>query len=265
MKKYIFGLIIFLGIARGGISAEPIDSFNESNGMAGTVHPLTLEDMKLHPGQSFWYTESYFFIAYLDSGEIAYLNFIITNMGLNKNQPALTLTVITPDGKRLTTEKDFAPADLKAAADKFSLTIGNNQLSGNDKELSLRVSQGELGLDLDFKSPAPGFKLGDGMVYFGPKKDIFYAINYPAPRSRVSGTVSYNGKKVAAKGWGYIDHCWYNANTTDFEKTGTTLNCSPRTAPSSSPAFPLRKNSAESSWRSPRWWMTPRCAWQPRI
>jgi len=197
---------------------EPVLIFPEKDGLVGMTHALTLEDMKLHPHQSFWYTESYFFIAYLDSGEIAYLNLLISNMGLKKNQPALTLTVITPEGKRLTTEKDFAPEDLKMAADHFSLSIADNELKGTDQQLSLRVKQGGLGLELDFASPAPGFKLGEGTVYFGSKKEIAYSINYPAPRSRVSGSIAYNGKSVAAKGWGYVDHCWYNANTTDFEQ-----------------------------------------------
>jgi len=218
MKKVMLALAALILSSHGGLSMEPVYLFLEKDGSAGQIHHLTLEDMKLHPNQSFWYTESYFFIAYLDSGEIAYLNLIISNMGLKKNQPAMTLTIITPERKRLTTEKDFAPEDLKLAPDHFELKIGENLLAGTDRELSLRVSQATLALELDFKSPTPGFKLGEGTVYFGAKKDSFYSINYPAPRSRVSGSISYDGKKVQAKGWGYVDHCWYNSNTTDFEE-----------------------------------------------
>ena len=218
MKRVLFGLVVLILFSKGGVAGEPVYVFREKDGSVGTIHNLALEDMKLHPNQSFWYTESYFFIAYLESGEIAYLNLIISNMGLKKNQPAVTLTVITPERKRLTTEKDFAPEDLKLAQDRFELKIGGNLLAGTDRELSLRVSQGTLSLELDFKSTVPGFKLGDGAVYFGDKKDSFYSINYPAPRSRVSGNISCDGKKVQAQGWGYVDHCWYNSNTTDFEE-----------------------------------------------
>ena len=218
MKKIIIALFVFLALVQAAAAVEPVYLFLEKDGSPGKIHGLSKEDMRLHPLQNFWYTESYFFIAYLESGEIAYLNLLVSNMGLQKNTPALTLTVITPDRKRLTAEGDFAPSDLKAAADKFSLSIGPNTLAGDDKNLTLNVHQGDLGLELSFNSSAPGFKLGDGLVYFGDKKEIFYAINYPAPRARISGQIIYQGKKVPAKGWGYVDHCWYNANTTDFEQ-----------------------------------------------
>jgi len=198
---------------------EPVYTFLEKDGSKGKVHSLTLEDLKLHPAESFWYTESYFFIAYLDTGEIAYLNLLISNMGLKKNQPALTLTIITPTRQRLTAEKDFPPEDLKLSENVFSLKIGDNLLSGDDKKLKLSVRQEKLGLELEFISPTPGFKLGDGCAWFGSKKDIYFCINYPAPRARVSGQILYNDKKVSAKGWGYVDHSWYNADTAEFERT----------------------------------------------
>jgi len=88
MKRVLFGLVVLILFSKGGVAGEPVYVFREKDGSVGTIHNLALEDMKLHPNQSFWYTESYFFIAYLESGEIAYLNLIISNMGLKKNQPA---------------------------------------------------------------------------------------------------------------------------------------------------------------------------------
>jgi len=218
MKKLILVLVFFIGVSFAAAAQEPISVFLEKDGSAGKPHNLALADMKLHPLDSFWYTESYFFITYLDSGEIAYLNLLVSNMEVNKNQPAMTITIITPDRKRLTTEKDFTSKDLIKSPEAFSLKIGNNLLSGDGQKMRLKIEQDGLGLDLEFASPTPGFKLGDGCVYFGTKKEMSYCINYPAPRARVSGTITYAGKKVQATGWGYSDHCWYNANTTDFER-----------------------------------------------
>ncbi len=219
MKKMAFGLLVVLLMARTAAAADPISLFLEKDGSKGKPHNLALADLKLHYAETMWYTESYFFIAYLDSGEIAYIQLLVSNLGMKKNQPALTLTIITPDRKRLTTEKDFAPADLKVGANNFSLKIGDNLLSGDDKNQKLNVRQEKLGFELEFASPTPGFKLGDGCAWFGEKKDIYFCINYPAPRARVSGYIYYDGKKVAASGWGYADHSWYNANSTDFERT----------------------------------------------
>jgi len=210
-----FLLLIFSGLA---FAKEPIFAFLEPDGSQGKPHHLTEEDMTLHLMDNFWYTESYFFIAYLDSGEIAYLNLIISNMGTKKHQPALTLTIITPERHRLTTEKDFSPEDLKISKKGFWLQIGDNLLYGDDKHLKLKVKQAGLGLELEFSSPVSGIKLGDGCAWFGKDKKIFYCINYPAPRARVQGKIFYSGKEVPARGWGYVDHCWYNANTTDFER-----------------------------------------------
>lgn len=218
MRKLVLVFLALVLVSQGGTLIEPIFLFLEKDGSRGKVNPLSREDLRLHPAESFWYTESYFFIAYLDSGEIAYLNLIVSNMGLKKNQPALTLTIITPTRERLTTEKDFKPEDLKLSENPFSIRIGENVLSGDDRRQKLSVKQEQLGLELEFSSPVQGFKLGDGCAYFGAKKDIYFCINYPAPRARVSGYITYNGKKVNAKGWGYLDHSWYNADTAMFEK-----------------------------------------------
>ena len=129
---------------------EPITIFLEKDGARGRVHELSAEDLKLHPSQSMWYTESYFFIAYLESGEIAYIQLIISNLGLKKNQPGLTLTVITPDRRRLTTEKDFPPEALTFLPGGFGLGIGDNRLSGTDRELKLSVRQDQLALELQY-------------------------------------------------------------------------------------------------------------------
>jgi len=218
MKKYLWaglGIFLFSLLCSAG---EPVYAFLEPDGSPGKPHHLTEEDMRLHLMDNFFYTESYFFIAYLESGEIAYLNLIVSNMSTKKHQPALTLTIITPERERLSTEKDFSPQDLKISEKGFKLRIGDNLLAGTDKHLRLKVSQAGLGLELEFISPVSGVKIGDGCAWFGKDRKIFYCINYPAPRSRIKGKIYYLGKEVPASGWGYVDHCWYNASTTDFEK-----------------------------------------------
>ena len=219
MKKWIiFSVLVIIFINQEGKAMEPVYPFLEKDGSPGKIHNLTPEDMTLHPNESFWYTESYFFIAYLESGQVAYLNLIISNMGLKKNQPALTLTIITPERERLSTERDFPPDLLILSEDRFAIRIGDNFLAGDDKNLSLEIKQAGLGMELGFSSPVPGFKLGEGCAYFGKDKNIYYCINYPAPRARVSGYIFYKDKKVPASGWGYVDHCWFNANTVEFEQ-----------------------------------------------
>jgi len=207
-------LAVFAALALAG---EPVVLFKEADGSPGKTHALTVADLNPHLMDVFWYTENWFFIAIGDDGHIAYVNLMLSNLGLKKHQPALSFTIVTPDRKRLTTEAEFNPEDLKWSKDKFALKIGENTLEGDDRNVHLKLYNQGLGMDLTFTGKMPGYQLGDGRGKFGPGGSMFYYINYPAPRPEVSGTLTVNDKKLSVHGWGYVDHCYYNANATDFE------------------------------------------------
>jgi hypothetical protein len=178
---------------------------------------LSLEDLNPHPLDVFWYTESYFFIAILEDGHIAYVNLVLSNMGLKKHQPALTFTIITPELERLTTEAEYAPEDVEQAGDRFCIRIRENLLEGTSRDMHLKLFQQGLGMDLKFRGSFAGYKLGQGKAYFGKNRETFFYIDYPAPRPQVTGTLTIHGRTLEVQGWGYVDHCYYNANTMDFE------------------------------------------------
>jgi hypothetical protein len=216
-RLIVFTWIIALGFCLDAQSAEPVYLFQEPDGGPGELHPLILDDMNPHPLDVFWYTESYFFIAILEGGHIAYVNLVISNMGAKSHQPALTISIITPGGVRLTTEAEYDPEDLEKDENRFRLKMGTNVLEGDSKDIHLELYHEGLGMDLEFKGSFPGYKLGDGKAYFGRDRELFYYIDYPAPRPRVKGTLTINDSSIEVQGWGYVDHCYYNADTTDFE------------------------------------------------
>jgi hypothetical protein len=207
-------LAVFAALALAG---EPVALFQEADGSPGKIHPLTVADLNPHLMDGFWYTENWFFIAVGDDGHIAYVNLMLSNLGLKKHQPALSFTIITPDRKRHTTEAEFNPEDLQWSRDHFALRIGGNVLDGDDQTVHLKLYNNGLGLDLTFTGKMRGYQMGDGKGRFGAGGSRFYYINYPAPRPEVTGTLTVNDWKLAVHGWGYVDHCYYNANATDFE------------------------------------------------
>ncbi len=219
MRRFIFSvLVVGLLFSFYSVAKEPVYLFLEADGGKGMVNPLGIDDMNPHPLEPFWYTESWFFIAILDDGHIAYVNLMLSNMGLKKHQPGLTISIITPDGKRLTTEAEYEPEDLEVSRDRFRLKVGSNVLEGDSKDLRLTLYHQGLGMDIEFKGCFPGYKVGDGTAWFGKDRGLFYYIDYPAPRPRVKGAIIVEDRKIKAKGWGYVDHCYYNGDTTDFEE-----------------------------------------------
>jgi len=142
---------------------------------------------------------------------------MLSNLGLKKHQPALSFTIVAPDRARYTTEAEFNPQKLKWSQDRFALRIGENLLEGDDQKVHLKLYNQGLGLDLTFAGKMHGYRLGDGKGRFGADQSMFYYINYPAPRPEVTGTVTVKDEKKEVRGWGYVDHCYYNANATDFE------------------------------------------------
>ncbi len=218
MKRFALLILIALFcLPLSALADEPIYLFPEPDGSPGKIHPLSLEDLNPHPLDTFWYTESYFFIAILDDGHIAYVNLMLSNMGLKKHQPALTFTIITPELERFTTEAEYAPEDIEQTGERFSLRMGENLLEGDSRDMHLKLLHQGLGMDLKFHGSFAGYKLGEGKVYFGKDRATLFYIDYPAPRPHVTGTLTIHDRRLEVQGWGYVDHCYYNANTMDFE------------------------------------------------
>jgi len=216
MAKTVLALGLVLAAALA-LAGEPVTLFREADGSPGRVRTLTVADMNPHLMDVFWYTENWFFIAICDDGHLAYVNLMLSNLGLKKHQPALSFTIVAPDRTRYTTEAEFAPEDLKWSQDRFALQIGENLLEGDDRTVHLKLYNQGLGLDLTFAGKMRGFQLGDGKAKFGAAPGVFFYQNLPAPRPAVFGIVTVNDQKQEVRGWGYVDHVYYNANAADFE------------------------------------------------
>ncbi len=207
-------LMAMTAYASGG---EPVKLFLEDDGSKGEVHPLTLEDMKIHPMEGFLYNENYFLIAITDSGYYGYVNILVSNSGLKHMQPGISFTIVTPESQRLVRDRDFQPQDLEASQDHFELRIKHNSFKKTDQGYYLEVSQDGLGMELQYKNRVPGLVLGNGKAVFGREGRHFFYINYPAPRPEVEGWFTVNGEEVPVSGWGYIDHSISATNPAAFE------------------------------------------------
>lgn len=219
MKKTTMMMAVMAAaIIAGAADKKPVKLFLENDGSPGKVHPLTLRDHQLHPMRGFFYNESYFLIAITDQGYYGYVTFLVSNTGIESNQPGFSFTIVTPDLDRYVKDIDFRAADLKTERDRFELRLADNYLRQTAEGFELKIAAEDMGMELKFKNTVPGFVLGNGRAVFGDEGEHFFYINYPCPRPVVTGSFTLQGKTIPVSGWGYMDHSIFNSNPAEFQE-----------------------------------------------
>jgi hypothetical protein len=202
-------------VAASATGGQPVRLFLEPDGSAGKIHALTFEDQNIHPMDGFFYNEAWFMIAISDNDYYGYVTFVVSNSGMTAMTPGFSFTIVTPERERLVRDVDFKPEDLEMSDDRFELKLKDAYFRETGDGYDLKVSQGDMGIDISFKNQVPGFVLGDGNAVFG--ENNFY-INYPGPRPTFTGTFTVGGREIPVSGWGYIDHSITSSNPSDYQR-----------------------------------------------
>jgi hypothetical protein len=178
-----------------------------------------------------WYLDAVFdngyelvgdFIAGRADAEIA--EFLGMPQGEKGGYPYVEFRITTPDHKSFDIAQSVPPEKAKLSNDTLDLVVGSNSLlgefepSGLLKKFHLKLSQGDMGVDVTYYTEVTGVKLANrdgGFTYYNPVKKKYYGWYPVAPRNRVEGTLTVQGKKIPVKGWGYQDHQSGNYPTMD--------------------------------------------------
>jgi hypothetical protein len=194
-----------------------IDEWTGPGEKDGTIVPITPQENAVHHVDSKFYGEWWYFDARLDDGHVV-VGFIQASE-LMSGKPGIELHIYKPSGEKLSVVKKFSDSDLRASDEKCDAWVGKNHCYAEFPEGGglpthyLHISEDGMEADLTFTSELPGWKPGKGLTRYGDRGYFGWVV--PIPRSKVTGTVKFEGKTLEAKGIGYHDH---NVVTADMRR-----------------------------------------------
>mgnify|MGYP000872135517 CR=1 FL=1 len=131
-------------------------------------------------------------------------------MGEKGFSPNLNLDITRPNG---TTTQEFAFATIENSSmskEKCDVHFGPDYCTGNFKDFDVHVeSTATLACDLHYHALTEPFRQATSEIALGDEGQYYYT-DLCVPKCEVSGTLTYDGKKVEVKGQGYHDHQWMN-------------------------------------------------------
>ncbi len=201
----LFALLCFFS-SRATLAAESFSNF-------GPEQKVSLLDLGVHLMDPEMYSEQWGITIIPEGGGRAGADFIISNIGLGDHKAAVRGEYTDPAGKKYKCLAEYSSDDWKNKSGGFSLTLGENRLSGDLEGVRFKITCPELTLDLVMKNVAPPWQPGAGKLTLEKdgKEEGFYRMVYPSPRSLVTGTISAGGKTVELKqGVGLCDHSFTN-------------------------------------------------------
>jgi len=126
--------------------------------------------------------------------------------------PAVDLYILTPEGKVHHVNKTYAPEEFKP--ESFGGAWGDNTFIGRLKPdgmpegYDIKISLGDMGLDLTCRAVNSGFVFSDeehGYTYYHPIKKTALGWWPLVPRAEVEGTLTIEGKPIRVSGSNYVE------------------------------------------------------------
>jgi hypothetical protein len=168
------------------------------------------------PMEDFLYNEKWHFMAQFDSGWALYSNIMVTNIATAKYSGGVEFSLYSPEGKIYTSKVDYGPEAVKASRERYQVEIGSNRCGGEYPKYHLDLDQGGMKVNLVFENQTPGWKPGDGMLWFDEGKTKFFKYLITSPRAKVTGSITVAGKKIPLSGYGLQDYSKMNISASDY-------------------------------------------------
>lgn len=188
-----------------------VEGWNGPGSKDAELTTVTARDNALHPHDSRWAFEHWYFDARLDSGHtvVAFLQKRRPEEPPG-SKPVVELIVYYPDGTRRQVIRHYPKAAFRASTDHCEVGIGPNHaradLTGDLPVHHLHASEEDVVLDLTFTNETPSWMPGNGTTEYGEKD--FFGWVVPGPRAAVTGSITIDGEKREVTGRGYHDHNW---------------------------------------------------------
>jgi len=214
--KFLCAAFAVLLLAPAARAAEPVFAFE---GKPGDLNRgLPANETFYHPSDEFAYGEVWHFMAKLDQGYTIYCNLLITNMGLSQPSSAVEFSILGSDGKSYTSKREYDKDSIAASTTAYSVRVGASSMGGAYPHYQVHLDQDGMKVDLAFENILPGWKLGNGVVYFGADRKKYWKYAITSPSARVTGTLRFAGKQLAVTGFGFQDHSLMNIPAPSFSR-----------------------------------------------
>ncbi len=214
---------LLLGILPIGISAWPCfsgEAIVPFEGLDTSVEALNRgldsKDLAFHPQPGTVYNEQKFFLCQCDSGHVFFVGFYILRAGPIKKY-GLSATAIAPDQRRIFVQRVYGPDSFRFSTTECLVEAGPNYIKGAYPKYALHIEDEALTLRLAIQDLAPGWRPGNGRVFFGSRKEKFYDVVVAHSRARVSGECRLKGDSrfTPLSGMLYGDHSYVNLMPTE--------------------------------------------------
>jgi predicted secreted hydrolase len=194
----------------------PKDSYQRS--YDSSLHPLWRPDLGITPDEDGDHYSSerdffewWYFDASFDNGYrlVAILHSSLYNAV--DHLPTVDIRITPPGMPSVAAIGRFRRSDFEASPDICDLKIAGCRAKALDPgRYHLVIEQGSVSGELYFDGIAPGWRPGNGYLFFDEASGHYFRWVVPLPAARVSGELSLAGQKVEARGYGYHDHNWGN-------------------------------------------------------
>ncbi len=172
-----------------------------------------------HPDNNSSWGESWYMLALDEAGNQIWVLFSVSNYHpLYKFAGTVTLFYYEADGETHQGHAEFQGKDVRGDLERLDIDIGGNTIKGAYPTYRLKATAEGLSLDLIYEAEAPDLLLGQGRLGFGNKAEEYWTVGVIAPRAKVTGTVSANGREIPFLGKGYFDHGRSNIKLPKFSK-----------------------------------------------
>jgi hypothetical protein len=171
-----------------------------------TLTPLNGADFMQHYMDARMYQEAWTYVVQTRGGDVLYLNFIVTNIGVTSGAAAFSFSLSPAKGGPVVFRKfekdqdEFkqAPGALRVSVGPWSSSFGLGL-----KPTTLKGAEDDVALDLTITPWVPGVKLGQGRWKF---KDKTWLHMIQVPRGTTAGTLKVGGQVYDLAGDAYVDH-----------------------------------------------------------
>ncbi len=214
MKPFQVFVVLILLIATMAFAAS---SFKLPQIPANFNQGLEKADEAYSPQKGKGYMEVWGFWALGNDGAILIVQYMISNTGLQNYFPGYNITYIPKGGETISIYNEFDADTLAADKSGFNIKFPNAQAGGNHPLYKARLTDPEIQFDLAFTALSPGAKLaGDARIRYGKNHDDFFVRVVLAPKAKVAGAITIDGKTTTFTGAGYVDHMVQTSFATSF-------------------------------------------------
>jgi hypothetical protein len=191
-------------VALALVLASAAGAHAQTPGVALT--PLNGADYLQHYMEGRMYQEAWTYVVQTKAGDVLYLNFIVTNIGVTSGASAFSFSLSPAGGGPVVFRKfEKGQDEFVQSPGSLSIKVGpwSSAFGLGTKPTTVKGAEDDVAIDLTIAPWVPGVKIGKGVWTY---KDKRWLHMIQVPRGTTSGALKVAGKTWDLAGDAYVDH-----------------------------------------------------------